>query len=276
MADDWIKWTCGLLDKPEVLRMSVALGVCREVVACKLMRFWEWCDANIPRDAIDANGTAVTKMSPSRGDNCHFFDAVVSSPGFAEALAMVGWLRFTDDGIELPNFGSHNGETAKTRARNARNQKSRRSTNEQKPSPVTKMSPSRGDKTVTRVEESREESIHISGYCGSEIVVPEKMNTPEVKQAASLWIAHLQQRDPDKVPMPGSPCEQGFWAMASRMGPDNFVRAVETAVAGNWINLKDVSQPASGSVSRTGGRSQNRGLSIDEAFAKMEANGEIG
>lgn len=157
MAGEWIKWTCGLLEKPEVLRMAVSLQLCREVVACRLMRFWEWCDANVPQQAIREDGTACVKMSPSRGDNIAFIDTLVATPGFADALSLVEWIRFRDDGVELPNFGSHNAETAKTRARNARNQRFRRGKDTEEPLDVTKVSPARGDKKVTRGEKRREE-----------------------------------------------------------------------------------------------------------------------
>lgn len=166
MAGDWIKWTHGLPDKPEVIRLSGLLNLPREVVVCRLMRFWEWCDENVPDTDIRTTGSAFVKMSPRRGDNVAFVDALVCTPNFADSLAVVGWIKFRDDLIELPNFGRHNGETAKTRARNAKNQKRKRKsddTSDLTPSPndgdschrpSQQMSPSRGDIAVTRGEES--------------------------------------------------------------------------------------------------------------------------
>lgn len=169
MAGDWIKWEHGLIDKPEVIRMSATLSLGREIVVCRLMKFWEWCDANIPDNAIQESGSAFVSLSPRDGDNVAFIDALVGTPKFADSLAAVDWIRFRDGRIELPNFGRHNGETAKTRARNAKNQKKKRSKPEMETPPktkphktpshrtVTEKSPGGGDKTVTRGEESREE-----------------------------------------------------------------------------------------------------------------------
>lgn len=166
MAGDWIKWSKGLPDKPEVVRIAGALGLSREVVVCRLMRLWEWCDDNIPDEAIRENGSAFVELSPRDGDNAAFVDALVGTPKFADSLAAVGWIRFRNGRVELPNFGRHNGETAKTRARNAKNQKRKRQTGggsdgAGSPSGVTNASPDtsppRGDETVTRGEERREE-----------------------------------------------------------------------------------------------------------------------
>lgn len=165
MAGDWIKWTKGLPDKPEVLRMSGALKLSRAEIVVRLMRFWEWCDENIGSESIAENGCAVMQMSPHDGDNCAFIDSLVWTPGFSESLKSVGWLNCSEGRIGLPNFGRHNGKTAKTRARNSKTQKQKREgegePNKPKSSPnhestVTEMSPRDGDKKVTREEERRD------------------------------------------------------------------------------------------------------------------------
>lgn len=169
MAGDWIKWTKGLTTRIEVLRMAGLVRLRPDEVAGKLMRLWEWCDDNIPRDAEDENGTAVIEMSPADGDNMSFIDSLVGSDGFAQAMLTVRWIEFTGGHVRLPNFFRHNGDTAKTRARNARNQKKKRGeecfkeptslhhvVTEMSP----QMSPPRGDILVAREEESREEVTH--------------------------------------------------------------------------------------------------------------------
>lgn len=176
MAGEWIKWTKGLPRKSEVHRIAVSLGLTRAEVVVRLMQFWEWCDENIGNDAISDTGLASVQMSPSRGDNVSFIDDLVSTPGFAEALSSVNWLRALDGRIELPNFGRHNGETAKTRARNSKNQKNKRGNGESsehhdksgEPPPTTsEVSPPPGDKChrepVTRGEESIEDANASSG-----------------------------------------------------------------------------------------------------------------
>jgi hypothetical protein len=200
MAGDWIKWTCGLLDKPEVIRMAVYLRTSREVVVCRLMKFWEWCDANIPDSSILDTGSAFVELSPDRGDNVAFVDALVGTPGFADSLAAVDWIRFRDGRVELPNFGRHNGETAKTRARNAKNQKKKRQRGGgvahdperlRPPPPPPETSPLSGDKTVTRGEERREEkptASHTRPRTPRKAKPPNPDHQPAVDGFCSRWL----------------------------------------------------------------------------------------
>lgn len=176
MAGDWVKWEIGLENKPEVVRMAGLLKRSRREVAADCMALWAWADGNIPEENISENGSAFVTLSPSAGDNMAFIDDVVGTPQFAHSISSVGWLHFRHDRVEFPNFGRHNGETAKTRARNAKNQKKKRSKpapQKSKPtaveevnesSPVTNLSPSSGDISVTRGEERRgissNEEIH--------------------------------------------------------------------------------------------------------------------
>jgi hypothetical protein len=235
MAGDWIKWTVGLCRKPEVARIAADLSMSRDSVVCRLMELWEWCDATIPDSSIRPDGTAFVKMSPDAGDNMSFVDDLLRSPGFANSLAAVDWIRFRNGHIEIPNFGRHNGETAKTRARNAKNQGKKRAKTETR---VTEMSPDRGDKKVTREREEKSITLPFQGV-SPDVVIPEKLKAPEVQEAASLWWAHLRLEHPDKVPEPNSPQLQAFWNDASRMGPKAFVDAVNWSAKNRWATLRE-------------------------------------
>lgn len=160
MAGDWIKWVKGLPDKPEVVHLASVLTVTQETAACKLMRFWEWCDEQVPSEAVRADGSAVIAVSPSRGDTVAFLDRLVTLPGFAEALVGVRWLALEGGAVVVPNYDRHNGATAKTRSRNSRNQRHKRSLASGGPGHgatdrVTGVSPAGGDETVTREEKRR-------------------------------------------------------------------------------------------------------------------------
>jgi len=163
MAGDWIKWVKGLTKKPEIVLMASTLKKSRREVAAMCMEFWEWCDENISEDTFTPNGSAFVKLSPLDDDNLAFIDALVGTAKFADSLTAVDWLRCRDGRIELPGFALHNGQTAKTRARNAKNQKSKRQSDEPESPPKktarrSKMSPPRDDKNNTR-EREREECI---------------------------------------------------------------------------------------------------------------------
>lgn len=109
MAGDWIVWTKGLADKREVRAVARKLGVDRRIVACCSMLLWEWVDSESGDGHVQGATTAD-------------IDEIVGLPGFADALADsgIGWLRVTNCGITVPNFERHNGETAKTRAKDRR------------------------------------------------------------------------------------------------------------------------------------------------------------
>lgn len=156
MAGDWIKYVKGLEQKPEVVQIAGVLSIPREFVVCRLMKLWSWTDDNIPEENISStDDSAFVKMSPKNDDNMAFVDALVGTPGFAAAMASACWIRFRHGRIELPNFGRNNGETAKTRARNAKNQKRMRQRQEQK-------SPGDGDIPNTREEKRREDTDSVS------------------------------------------------------------------------------------------------------------------
>ena len=138
MAGDWIKWGKGLAKKPEVVAMASQLGIDRHHVAGLLMELWEWGDDNIESKGLGQDEWATVRMSPNDGDNSTFLDALVGFCGFADAMAEVGWLTVRSSRIAFPNYARHNGDSAKSRARNCRNQKRKREG-------VTEVSPANGD-----------------------------------------------------------------------------------------------------------------------------------
>lgn len=250
MAGDWIKLEVTTPDKPEMVRMAELLSIDQDAVVGKCVRLWIWADSQ----SIDGNALSVTDS---------FIDRITYSPGFANALRQVGWLSGRHGLLAIPNFDRHNGQTAKNRAlTKSRVAKSRSECNA--PS-VTKPLPER--------EKRRDSYPSISA---SEVVIPEKMQTAEVQQAAGMWFAHLEVSAPDKIPVRGSPQEQAFWAEASRLGPAAFVRSVEHCVARGWKNLRPVDE-RSVETNATGRRrksstAQEREDANADAFATLFAS----
>lgn len=103
MAGDWIKLQKDTPDKPEVLAMASRLGIDSDAVVGKLVRIWSWFDTH----TTSGNASCVTYS---------FLDRLAGVTGFAEQMALVGWLEQNGHDLSLTNFGYHNGETAKTRA----------------------------------------------------------------------------------------------------------------------------------------------------------------
>lgn len=108
MAGPWLKMECATPDKPEVLAITAALGWDDpDLTVGKLFKLWRWFD----QQTVDGNAKSVTPA---------LLDRVVGVTGFVEAVASVGWLSVSSDGICLSNFDLHNGATAKARAETAR------------------------------------------------------------------------------------------------------------------------------------------------------------
>ena len=144
MAGDWIKLQKDTFDKPEVLAIATRMGIDPDAVVGKLGRIWSWFDTH----TVDGNASCVTFS---------FIDRYVGVTGFAEQVALVGWLVQNGHDLTLPNFGYHNGETAKTRAlAKNRGEKHRSNANGNAPS-VTKSLPEKR-REETEKEKRREET----------------------------------------------------------------------------------------------------------------------
>ena len=107
MAGDWIKMEVGLPEKPEVWQIAGMVGIDADSVVGKLLKVWRWFDAHTE------TGNAVGVSYP-------LVDHVAGVSGFAEAMALCGWLHQDGSTLMLPNFDRHNGKTAKNRALTAK------------------------------------------------------------------------------------------------------------------------------------------------------------
>jgi hypothetical protein len=137
MAGDWIKLQKDTPDKPEVLAIATRLGIDPDAVVGKLVRIWSWFDTH----TTNGNASSVTFS---------FLDRITGVTGFAEQVALVGWLEQNGHELMLPNFGFHNGETAKKRAMGKNRTEKLRSNAESNAPSVTNASP----------EKRREEKIY--------------------------------------------------------------------------------------------------------------------
>lgn len=145
MAGDWLKMEVSLPEKPEILFMSAKTGLHTDTIIGKCFRVWRWFDQHTSEG--HARGvTNVTLLSLIGHSD--------DSEKFLSCMVDVGWLVETEDGISLPNFDYHNGETAKSRALATKRKQKQRSKSHDD---VTEESRPDRDKTVTREEKRREE-----------------------------------------------------------------------------------------------------------------------
>lgn len=130
MAGDWIKMRTDLFTHPKVVRISSAMKADRLRTVGGLMSVWCLFDAHSFDGRIDGYSLSTV-------------DDLIGWPGFAEAMKMVGWLDDDADGLVLPEFDTHNGQSAKRRAQD--NDRKR----------AGRVSASDADKKRTREEKSK-------------------------------------------------------------------------------------------------------------------------
>lgn len=154
MANDWIKMRVDLQTHPKVFRIMSALNadVCPHGVRTVSDKYRiigalhaVWCLF----DAHSEDGILV-------GYSAEILDSSLGIPGLAKAMEGVGWLVIESCGtIKMPEFDTHNGSSAKRRAKETdRKRKERLSAN--CPQFVQELSACDADKMRTREEKRRD------------------------------------------------------------------------------------------------------------------------
>ncbi len=243
MAGSWIKMGVGLRRHPKVVRIASALKADRLRVIGGLHAVWCVFDEHSSDGALPGYTPAI-------------MDEEVGCKGFSAAMAAVGWLIVTDDGLQVPDYEEHNGPTAKRRAmESSRKAESRADAGDTRtksermadkpPKKSGQVSASDADKLRAREEKNREEE--------------KDPHTPKgAKTAVSLktWLESLEAEGVTPIP-PDDP----VFAYAASVGiPIDFLRLAwlefrhrygqpdakryrdwravfRKAVRGNWLKL---------------------------------------
>jgi hypothetical protein len=171
MAGDWLKMEHSLPEKPEILAISAKLDMHPDMVVGMCFRLWRWFDIHTE----DGHAPAVTFVTLSSA----LGHADVTEK-FLKAMQDVSWLTSNDQGLVLPNFDYHNGNTAKTRALGSKRKKKQRS---KQNNDVTKESRNESDKIVTREEKRREENIINDQFEVFYSAYPKKVAKPKALKA---------------------------------------------------------------------------------------------
>lgn len=103
MAGDWIKMRADLFAHPKVFSLAEHFAKDEMWVVGALFAFWAWADKHCVDGRVD-------------GATSRLVDRATRVDGLAAALVSVGWLQLDDAGITIPNFGEHNGDSAKERS----------------------------------------------------------------------------------------------------------------------------------------------------------------
>ena len=133
MAEPWIKMRTDLRDSPKVVRMASALQADRLRIIGGLHSVWSLFDKH-SEDGI------------LQGYTPEIVDDDIRWPGFMAAMMAVEWAAYEGETLALPEFDTHNGQSAKRRAMDADRKRN-----------VRKVSAPKADAVRTRGEEIREE-----------------------------------------------------------------------------------------------------------------------
>lgn len=175
MAGDWIKMRADLLTHPKVFALAESFGRDEFWVAGVLFAFWAWADKYCVDGRVDGATSRVV-------------DKATQVDGLADALVNIGWLEVDDDGITLPGFNDHNGESAKERS--LKNQRQAR-WRERKAAGLVDGEASTDASTR---EEKRREEQKKADAAASALVDPLKPKTGPV--TIDTWIDSLDGVDP--------------------------------------------------------------------------------
>lgn len=168
MAGDWIKMRSGLLTNPKVIRMARFLSENKEFMdwfthggdhMCD-KTVYELCDATVVTRVTVGSLLGVWAAANECANQVGFLkgmsllevDQMAGVPGFGDAMALVGWVDESTDGLIFANFSEHNtvgrerSSSAKTGAERTKDWRESK-----------KLKAVTGDVTVTSPSDRREE-----------------------------------------------------------------------------------------------------------------------
>lgn len=222
MAGDWIKMRSDLHTHPKVVRISSALKADRLRVVGGLHAVWCLFDMH-SEDGMLSGYTTDT------------VDELIGFPGFARALCAVNWLAEEGDGLSMPEFDEHNGQSAKRRATETKRKRKEREEDEAES--VRNLSASDADKKRSREEKRREE---ITTSLRSVVAAPRATRkcpeSFEVTEDLQTWAA----REAPRVDL----------ARETAKFMDHTFKTARSDWPGTWRNW--MRQAAEGGASRSG------------------------
>jgi hypothetical protein len=230
----WIKFETCTSDKPEVWQIAQSLGIDPDAVVGKLLRVWAWFD----EQTEDGNAPSVTKA---------LLDRNVGVTGFVTSMLQVGWMVEKDGQLSIPNFGRHNGDTAKKRALTAKRVSESRGNSKDvtqvkqncNATSVTGALP-REEKIREREEEKKDNTnppLPPKGerlkFDASKVSLP--IQTEAFREAWLLWCQH---RAEIKKPLKPTSCEQQLKQLAE-WGEARAIAAIRYTVAKGWQGIQE-------------------------------------
>lgn len=151
MAIDWIKMRCDLQSHPKVVRIMSATKADKFRVVGGLHAVWGVFDAHSVDGVLQGYTPAM-------------MDHIIGWEGFSGAMIAVGWLAI--DGAEslvMPEFGEHNGKSAKRRAEDQKRKRDKRTNVRNASASCPPESGTRKDKNRRKEEEEDDAREPVDG-----------------------------------------------------------------------------------------------------------------
>jgi hypothetical protein len=187
-----------------VWQIAGMVGIDADSVVGKLLKVWRWFDAH-------------TETGNALGVSYPLVDHVAGVSGFAEAMALCGWLRQDGSTLTLPNFDRHNGKTAKNRALTAKRvAQSKEKSNAKGNAPIVTTA-------LPREEKRREEEKQKK---------PAQARTPQCD--LKTFLSECEARGEDPIP-----ADDAVFDYAKTVGlPHEFVALAWWAFKRKWANKR--------------------------------------
>lgn len=226
MAGDWIKMRTDLFTHPKVFKLAEVLGLDELAVVGALFGFWAWAD----KHSVDGRVDAATSR---------LIDRTVRVDGLAEALVSIGWLAVDAEGITIPNFAEHNGDSAKERSQ--KNQRQARWRERKSAGLVDETSDAAASTAPsTREEKRREEkkepkakaTVRPSPAPGDEglfpeawLAYPKRAGNNSRADALKCWQARLKDGESPETMLAGTRRFANFIAATGKTGTEFVMQA---------------------------------------------------
>lgn len=234
MASNWIKMRSDLHSHPKVVRIVSALNAdaCPHGVQLSSEKFRVIGGLHAVWSLFDAHSEDGTLV----GYTPETLDAVLGFAGLSHAMAAVDWLVITPQALVLPEFDTHNGQSAKRRAQEADRKRD-----------VRNASASNADKKRTRIEKNRDTPIAPKGAsAGKKISLADYLAQCEVDRVDPIPDSDAVWKYPETMGLPADWIPLAWWAFQGRYlaKPGEKVtkylswpQAFRNAVRENWLRL---------------------------------------
>ena len=182
---NWIKVNSNLRTSPKLVTVASRLSVTPVTALGAICTAWMLADEH-------AGESGLLKHI-----NLQTLDGMIGVDGLAEAMAFVGWLEETEDGVQFVDYQEHNGSTAKTRALAQRRQSRKRhaSVTVERDRGVTRIDKNRIDKNNHIQQETPAGDVGVCVKICEEVAKaygsPPSRISNEAKR--SLWEDHKTQ-----------------------------------------------------------------------------------